>query len=47
MIVVDEDGEGHFLIGTDSDHSAVAGDKGTITFTKGGAYGGYWKFEKA
>lgn len=42
----DEHGEGHVLMGDARDHSAKPGDKGVLTFTKGGATGGYWKFTK-
>jgi len=45
-IVKDDQNEGHILTGGARDASAKVGDKGTLTFTKGGPTGGYWKFKK-
>ena len=44
LVLEDERGEGHVLVGTGSD--GQPGDVGTITFTDGGPLGGYWKFSK-
>ena len=44
LVVQDELGEAHILIGTGS--VGEEGDRGTITFLQGGPMGGYWKFEK-
>jgi hypothetical protein len=42
--LLDEKGEGHIFLG---DVGCVKkGDVGTLTFTKGGPTGGYWKFSK-
>jgi len=38
--------EGFMLLATHND-GAKENDKGVITFTKGGQFGGYWKFQKA
>jgi hypothetical protein len=46
MLLVDELGEGHILMYGCGDMKAEAGDTGTLTFTKGGPAGGYWKFRK-
>ena len=46
QIVLDDVGEAHFLMAGCGDRSAKSGDKGTLTFTKGGPTGGYWKFNK-
>ena len=46
QLVIDERNEGHVLVGNAADFSAVQGDDGTLTFTKGGPTGGYWKFIK-
>jgi hypothetical protein len=46
-LVEDEKGEGHILLGDSAgDATAKEGDKGTITFTRGGPLGGYWQFKK-
>lgn len=45
MALKDERGEGHFLVGTDSDE-AEPGDKGLLQFCQGGPTGGYWRFRK-
>lgn len=45
-LVQDQKGEGHVLVGNAADATAKEGDHGTLTFTKGGPTGGYWKFEK-
>ncbi len=46
QLLKDELGEGHICVGDAGDASAIPGDKGTLTFTKGGPTGGYWKFQK-
>ena len=45
LICRDELNEGHVIHGVDTEPCAV-GDTGTLTFTKGGPKGGYWKFTK-
>lgn len=45
LLLKDENDEGHALVGTNVEAFA-AGTEGTITFTQGGPFGGYWKFEK-
>lgn len=44
LILTDDQGEGHLITSTDTPN-AKTGDHGTITFTKGGPTGGYWKYE--
>jgi hypothetical protein len=46
QVLTDELGEGHVLLAGAQDESAKTGDRGTLTFTKGGPTGGYWKFKK-
>jgi hypothetical protein len=46
MLLVDEFKEGHVCVGECGDMTAKEGDTGTLTFTKGGPTGGYWKFTK-
>lgn len=49
LVALDDCGEGHLLW---FDHKAReksefdVGDRGTLTFTKGGPAGGFWKFTK-
>lgn len=45
LVLTDELGEGHILLGVPSD-PCEKGDAGTLTFTKGGSMGGYWRFTK-
>ncbi len=45
-LIQDQNGEGHVLINGAFDPEAKEGDEGTLTFTKGGPTGGYWKFQK-
>lgn len=45
-VVLDDHNEGHVLVAGAQDKSAKEGDTGTLTFTKGGPTGGYWKFKK-
>lgn len=42
----DDKGEGHLLLRGAGDFTANSGDVGTLTFTRGGITGGYWKFLK-
>lgn len=47
QFIVDHLNEGHICVGEEcADFSAKDGDAGTLTFTKGGPTGGYWKFKK-
>lgn len=46
QLLRDELGEGHVCVGDAGDQAAIAGETGTLTFTKGGPTGGYWKFQK-
>lgn len=47
QLLKDEQNEMHILVGASaSDFSAKEGDQGTLTFTRGGPAGGYWKFTK-
>ena len=46
QLIIDKTNEGHVLIGSAADFTAKDGDEGTLTFTKGGPTGGYWKFVK-
>jgi hypothetical protein len=46
IIITDENMEGHILTKTCCPQRVRSGDVGTLTFTKGGPTGGYWKFEK-
>lgn len=45
-IAIDDQHEGHLLLGDAADENAGAGDRGILTFTRGGPLGGYWKFTK-
>lgn len=42
----DDKEENHLLVRGAGDFTAKSGDTGTLTFTKGGLTGGYWKFVK-
>lgn len=46
VTVVDNAGEGYILVGgiDDPEHVQI-GDRGEITFTKGGPTGGYWRYQ--
>jgi hypothetical protein len=44
--LVDEKGEGHISLGDVGCDDVKKGDVGTLTFTKGGPTGGYWRFSK-
>lgn len=46
QLIIDELNEGHVCVGGSGDQTAKEGDTGTLTFTKGGPTGGYWKFVK-
>jgi hypothetical protein len=47
QLIEDELGEMHVCIGEQcADFTASDSDIGTLTFTKGGPMGGYWKFKK-
>lgn len=47
QLIKDEFNEMHICIGKEcADLTAIAGDAGTLTFSKGGPTGGYWKFTK-
>ncbi len=47
QLIKDELNEMHICCGDHcADLTANAGDAGTLTFTKGGPTGGYWKFTK-
>lgn len=46
QLIVDDLNEGHICVGECGDATAKEGDSGTLTFTKGGPTGGYWKFVK-
>ena len=46
QVVLDDQNEGHILLGNARDPSAGIGDRGVLTFTRGGPTGGFWKFEK-
>lgn len=43
VVLGDEDGEGHALIGIDHDVQPKEGEGVSIRFCKGGPTGGYWK----
>lgn len=47
QLILDDQREMHVCVGRDcADFTAKDGDEGTLTFTKGGPTGGYWKFTK-
>jgi hypothetical protein len=47
QLIRDEFGEMHICVSEScADFSAKEGDEGTLTFTKDGPTGGYWKFKK-
>jgi len=46
MLLVDDCGEGHICVGDCGDMTAKVDETGTLTFTKGGPTGGYWKFTR-
>ena len=46
QVVLDDQGEAHILVGNARDPNAAVDDRGVLTFTLGGATGGFWKFEK-
>lgn len=39
--------ECHILIGTGHNPKLEKGDKGMVTFKKGGPFGGYWEFSES
>jgi hypothetical protein len=46
QLIFDDQNEMHVCVGDCGDVTAKEGDSGTLTFTKGGPTGGYWKFKK-
>jgi hypothetical protein len=46
FLIEDQNNEGHVLAFGACDPDSKEGDEGTLTFTKGGPTGGYWKFER-
>lgn len=45
-IAADEPKSPYILLHRKDGISAAEGDRGVITFTRGGPLGGYWKFER-
>lgn len=46
VVLTDEHGEGHILIGTSCVRAGICeGDEVTLVFIKGGPTGGYWKIK--